>query len=81
MNNELNDQMKKDLREVKTKEELDAVVSSAGFELDDDELDAVAGGGCCSVVENNDNCSPDCLIYHPGMVTPEDWEITCSTHS
>ena len=80
MNNELNDQMKKDLREAKTKEELDAVVSSAGFELDDDELDAVAGGDCCSVVENNDNCSPDCLIYHPGMVTPEDWGITCSTH-
>ena len=81
MNNELNDQMKKDLREAKTKEELDAVVSSAGFELDDNELDAVAGGGCCSIVEYNDYCSPDCIIYHPGMVTPEDWGITCTTHS
>ena len=43
-NNDLNDQLKKDLREAKTKEELDALVSSAGFELTDDELDKAAGG-------------------------------------
>ena len=43
-NNDLNDQMKKELREVKTKEELDVTVSSAGMELTDDELDNVAGG-------------------------------------
>ena len=51
--NDLTDQMKNDLKDVKTKEELDALVSSAGFELDDDELDAVAGGEC-------EHCS--CLI-------------------
>ena len=44
-NNDLSDQLKKDLRVAKTKEEPDAPVFSAGMELTDDELDAVAGGG------------------------------------
>ena len=44
LNNDLNDQLKKDLRGAKTKEELDALVSSAGLELNDNELDAAAGG-------------------------------------
>ena len=43
-NKELTDQMKKDLRGAKTKEELDALVSSAGLELNDDQLDEAAGG-------------------------------------
>ena len=43
-NKELTDQLKEDLKEVQTKEELDALVSSAGMELNDDELDAAAGG-------------------------------------
>ena len=43
-NNDLTDQMKKELREAKTKEELDALVSSAGIELDDEQLDAATGG-------------------------------------
>ena len=53
--NDLTDQMKNDLKDVKTKEELDALVSSAGFELDDDELDAVAGGECehCSCLSTD----------------------------
>ena len=43
-NKELTDQLKEDLKEVQKKEELDALVSSAGMELNDDELDAAAGG-------------------------------------
>lgn len=43
-NNDLTDLMKKKLREAKTKEELDELASSAGFELTDDELDKAAGG-------------------------------------
>ena len=43
--NDLNDQLKTDLRGAKTKEELDALVSSEGLELNDDQLDAAAGGG------------------------------------
>ena len=41
----LTEQQKKELKEAKTKEELNALVSPAGFELTDDELDAAAGGG------------------------------------
>ena len=41
---DLNDQMEKDLREAKTKEELDELASSAGFELSDDDLDNATGG-------------------------------------
>lgn len=44
-NNDLPDQLKKDLKDVKTKEELDNLASSAGMELNDDQLDAAAGGG------------------------------------
>ena len=44
LNNDLNDQLKKDLRGAKTKEELDALVSSAGLELSDDQLEEAAGG-------------------------------------
>ena len=57
-NNDLNDQMKKDLREAKTKEDLDALVSSAGMELGDDDLDAAAGG--VSV------CGENCNDFIPG---------------
>ena len=42
----LTEQQKKELKEAKTKEELNALVSPAGFELSDDELDAPAGGWC-----------------------------------
>ena len=42
---DLTEQQKKELKEAKTKEELNALVSPAGFELTDDELDAAAGGG------------------------------------
>ena len=48
--NDLNDQLKTDLRGAKTKEELDAPASSAGIELDDDQLDAAAGGKACEDV-------------------------------
>ena len=44
LNNDLNDQLKKDLRGAKTKEELDALVSSAGLELSDDQLEEATGG-------------------------------------
>jgi hypothetical protein len=44
MNNNLSDQMKKDLRESESKEELDALVSSAGMEITDEALDGVTGG-------------------------------------
>ena len=57
---ELTDQMKKNLREAKTKEELDALVTSAGLELDDDQLDEVAGGEGlffpCSCYQPNPAC-------------------------
>ena len=43
-NKELTDQLKKGLKLAQMKEELDALVSSAGMELNDDELDAAAGG-------------------------------------
>ena len=59
---DLTEQQKKELKEAKTKEELNALVSSAGFELDDDELDAVAGG------IDYDNCPnvkcPHCATFH-----------------
>lgn len=45
-NNEFSDQLKQDLKDAKTKEELDALASSAGIELSDNELDAAAGGSC-----------------------------------
>jgi hypothetical protein len=41
---DLTEQQKKELKEAKTKEELNALVSPAGFELSDDELDAAAAG-------------------------------------
>ena len=40
----LTDRQKNDLKTVKTKEEPDALASSAGMELTDDELDNAAGG-------------------------------------
>ena len=57
-NNDLNDQLKKDLRGAKTKEELDALVSSAGLELDDDQLDEATGGDglFCGLRDNPDCC-------------------------
>ena len=62
LNNDLNDQLKKDLRGAKTKEELDALVSSAGLELNDDELDAAAGG---QISFPGDIPNPACC-YGPG---------------
>ena len=60
LNYDLTDQMKKDLRGAKTKEELDALVSSAGLELSDDQLDEVAGGEGlffpCSCYQPNPAC-------------------------
>lgn len=57
LNNDLTDQMKKELREAKTKEELDGLVSSAGMELSDDQLGEVAGGnGWIPGLESNPNC-------------------------
>ena len=55
---ELTDQMKKNLREAKTKEELDALVSSAGLELSDDQLDEATGGDglFCGLRDNPDCC-------------------------
>ena len=58
---DFSDQLKKDLKDAKTKEELDALVSSAGYELDDDELDAAAGGeGCLTQCGTRDSivCVP-----------------------
>ena len=49
----LTDRQKNDLKAVKTKEELDALISSAGLELSDDELDGAAGG----VSYCNENCN------------------------
>ena len=43
-NKELTNQLKNDLKEAKTKEELDVLASSAGMELTDDQLDGAAGG-------------------------------------
>ena len=43
-NKELTDQLKNDLKEAKTKEELDTLVSSAGLELSDDQIGEVTGG-------------------------------------
>ena len=59
-NNDLNDQLKKDLREAKTKEELDALVSSAGMELSDDELDAATGGDGECICYCNKACPVKC---------------------
>ena len=39
----LTEQQKKELKEAKTKEELNALVSPAEFELTDEELDAAGG--------------------------------------
>lgn len=59
-NNVLPDQLKKNLKDVKTKEELDALVSSAGIELDDNELDAASGGEGCPTI---------CGIIHQICIT------------
>ena len=60
----LTEQQKKDLKEAKTKEELNALVSPAGFELSDDELDAAAGGWCD---EHEWGCPADkCGVYGIG---------------
>ena len=59
---DLTEQQKKELKEAKTKEELNAVVFPAGFELTDDELDAAAGGGWCD--EHEWGCLADkCGVY------------------
>ena len=58
----LTEQQKKELKEAKTKEELNALVSTAGFELSDDELDAAAGGWFCD--EHEWGCPMDrCGVY------------------
>ena len=59
---DLTEQQKKELKEAKTKEELNALVSPAGFELTDDELDAAAGGFWCG--ERGWECPADkCGVY------------------
>ncbi len=67
---DLTEQQKKELKEAKTKEELNAVVSPAGFELTDDELDAAAGGrmgGCDDCYEDEWSCPADkCGFYGVG---------------
>ena len=61
---DLTEQQKKELKEAKTQEALHALVSSAGFELTDDELDA-AGGGWCD--EHEWGCPVDkCGVYGIG---------------
>ena len=58
---DLTEQQKKELKEAKTKEELNALVSPAGFELTDDELDAAEGGWCD---EHEWGCLADkCGVY------------------
>ena len=61
-NKELTDQLKKGLKLAQTKEELDALVSSAGLELNDDQLDEAAGG---SGWFEGDTPNPACC-YGPG---------------
>ena len=53
---DLTDQMKKELREAKTKEELDVLLSSAGLELNDDELDSVNGGTATPMLTREPRC-------------------------
>lgn len=56
-NKELTDQLKKGLKEAHTKEELEALVSSAGLELNDDQLDEATGGeGWFPGYQSNPNC-------------------------
>ena len=61
---ELTDRLKKDLKDVKTKEELDALASSAGIELSDNELDAAAGVSCPGY-NGNQICPQDQQIVIP----------------
>ena len=59
MNKNLSDQMKKELREAKSKKELDALVSTVGMELTDDTLEAVSGGVVKAPVECGNVCYYD----------------------
>ena len=59
MNKNLSDQMKKELCEAKSKEELDALVSTVGMELTDDTLEAVSGGVVKAPVECGNVCYYD----------------------
>ena len=64
INKNLSNQMKKELREAKSKEELDALVTSAEMELTDDALEAVSGG----VVSPPIDCgtvSYGCQLHNP----------------
>ena len=47
INKNLSNQMKKELREAKSKEEPDTLVTSAGMELTDETLEGGAGGTPC----------------------------------
>ena len=64
----LTEQQKKELKEAKTKEELNALVSPAGFELTDDELDAAAAGGIFGGCDEHEwGCPADkCGVYGIG---------------
>ena len=55
-NKDLTDQIKMDLKTAKTETELDALVSLAGSELSDDQLDSAAGGGMCFDLGTYPNC-------------------------
>ena len=59
MDKNLSDQMKKELREAKSKEELDALVSTVGMELTDDTLEAVSGGVVKAPVDCGNVCYYD----------------------
>ena len=61
----MTDQLKNELKDAKTKEELDALVSSAGLELNDDQLDEATGGeGWFPGSQPNPNCCDGPGGYH-----------------
>ena len=87
----LTEQQKKELKEAKTKEELNALVSTAGFELSDDELDAAAGGTDYDSCQDFrcTHCTDHCAYFAPGMIRPGAgyeappcyWFEECSDHT
>ena len=60
--NELSDELKTKAIECKTPEEMLALAKEEGYELADEELDAVSGGGFWSCDDNcgSDSCSAVC---------------------
>ena len=59
--NELTEEQKAKARAVKTPEEIIALAREEGYELSDDELEAVSGGGWCWDDCSN-VCRSDCRI-------------------